>query len=143
MACKVVMRYMPHSTKVEIHVAGEEKKVMRYGDRSQASNASPPNVNRMVPQNLRRRSAILRSTNRIWKRSVKPARGETTLTAFNAIPVSASAEQYEQVRRCEASSRFCSEVISLSFNNQSSKGRCFMGSPFGAGAWFIFLPHAS
>src|SRR4026207_1305448 len=143
MACKVVMRYTPHSTSVEIHVAGEEKKVARYGDVSQASNASPPKVNRIAPQNLRRRSASLRSANRIWKRFVKPAGGETTLTVFNAIVVSASAEQNAQVRRCESSSRFCSDVISLSFNNQSSKGWCFMGSPFGAGTWFVFLPHAS
>src|SRR6185295_15908859 len=142
MACKVVMRYTPHSTKVEIHVAGEEKKVTRYGDVSQVSNANPPNVNRIEPQNLRRRSASLRSANRTWKRSVKPARGETTLIAFNAIPVSANAEQYAQVRRCESSSRFCSDVISLSFNNQSSKGWCFMGSPLSAGTWLIFLPHA-
>src|SRR5215204_595747 len=63
MACKVVMRYTPHSTKVEIHVAGEEKKGMRYGDVSQASNVSPPKVNRIAPPNFRRRSAILRWAN--------------------------------------------------------------------------------
>jgi hypothetical protein len=58
----------------------------------------------------------------VWKRAEKPAAGETFFTIRKAFPVSASALQYEQIRRCASSSSFCLGSITLSFNNQSSKG---------------------
>jgi hypothetical protein len=92
-ARSVVMINTPHSTNTEIHVAGAEKKVAKYGETSHISIASPPNVKSTAPHILRLRSASLRSARRAWKRVAKPACGENFFTDFKAIPVSASAAQ--------------------------------------------------
>jgi hypothetical protein len=87
------MRKTPHSIREVIEAAGEAKKEDRYGPAIHISMTSPPNVNKSAPHNLRRRSATLRAAKRAWKRSVKPAAGETRLTERKALPVSASALQ--------------------------------------------------
>src|SRR6266498_3492961 len=118
----VVMINTPHCTSAAIHVAGAERNVSKYGEASHISITKPPKVNSSVPQSLRLRSASFRSARRAWKRVVKPTCGEAFFTDFNAIPVSARAEQYGQVLMCISNSRFCSCEMDLSFNSQSSKG---------------------
>jgi len=92
-ACKVVIRNTPHSIRAEIHVAGEAKKEARYGPATHIKIANPPVMNRIEPQNLRRRSAIFRAARRVSKRDVNPAAGDTFFTELKAFPVSRSAEQ--------------------------------------------------
>jgi hypothetical protein len=92
-AKSVVPRNTSQPTMAEIHVAGEEKKETAYGESIHIRNANPPSVNKTDPHNLRRRSAILRSSKRAWKRAVKPGFGPAILVVFNILPVSAKALQ--------------------------------------------------
>jgi hypothetical protein len=116
------MRKTPHSINEVIQAAGEAKKEARYGAAIHIRIATPPNVNKTAPHNLRWRSAAFCIASLAWKRAEKPVAGETFFTVRKAFPVSASALQYEHVRMCVSSSSFCLGLISLSFNNQSSKG---------------------